>query len=439
VRDRAAELSDARTAAVRRTGATPLDARGVRRRFLLLRGLRWLPTGLLIPVLVLLLLERGLTLGQIGLVTAAQGVVVMLLELPTGALADALGRRRVLLGAITAEAAAVALLVVADSLFAFVVVFALQGVYRALDSGPLDAWYVDTAQAADPHADIERGLAHGSVVLGLAISAGALASGGLVALGPVGGVDALVLPLLVSLVLELVHLSAVGLLMTEARPVQPVAARQALRNTPAVIAAAIGLVRGSTVLVALVAVEFLWGFGMVAFETFTPARLSEVLGDADRAAALLGPASAAAWLLAAAGAFMAPSLVTRLGAARAGAVLRVVQGLTVVGIGLAAGPIGLLAAYLATMAVHGAANPVHQGMLHRAVIGPSTRATVVSANSLTAQTGGALGGIALGALADAASLTTATLVGAVILAIAAPLYLIAGRAIRPLEPREQRT
>ncbi len=254
--------------------ATALDARGARRRFLLLRGVRWLPTGLLIPVLVLLLLDRGLTLGQIGLVTAAQGLVVMLLELPTGALADALGRRRVLLAAIGAEAAAVALLIVADSLPALVVVFALQGVYRALDSGPLDAWYVDTAQAADPDADIERGLAHGSVVLGLAISAGSLASGGLVALGPVAGVDALVLPLLASLVLELVHLTAVALLMVEARPVRPVAARRALRTTPAVIGAAIGLVRGSTVLVALVAVEFLWGFGMVAFETFTPARLS---------------------------------------------------------------------------------------------------------------------------------------------------------------------
>lgn len=416
------------------TGPPALDARGARRRFLLLRGLRWLPTGLLIPVLVLLLLQRGLTLGQIGLVTAAQGVVVMLLELPTGALADALGRRRVLLGAILAEAGAVGLLVVADSLLALAVVFALQGVYRALDSGPLDAWYVDTAQAIDPHADIERGLAYGSVVLGLALSAGALASGGLVALGPVAGVDALVLPLLVSLVLELVHLIAVALLMTETRPVRSVAARQALRGAPAVIGSAVRLVRGSTVLVALVAVEFLWGFGMVAFETFTPARLGEVLGDPERAAALLGPASAAAWLLAAAGASLAPALVLRLGAARAGAVLRVGQGLAVLGIGLATGPVGLLIAYLATMAVHGAANPVHQGMLHRAVVGPSTRATVVSANSLTAQTGGALGGIALGALADATSLTAATLAGAAVLASAAPLYLAAGRAIPAAEP-----
>lgn len=407
-----------------------LAASEARRRFLVLRGLRWLPTGLLIPVLVLILLERGLSLAQIGLVTAAQGLVVLLLELPTGALADALGRRRVLIAAISAQVAAVALLLAAESLPALVVVFALQGVYRALDSGPLDAWYVDAAQAADADADIERGLAHGGVVLGLAISAGSLASGGLVALGPVEGVDALLLPLLASLLLELVHLAAVVLLMREERSLRSAAAGRAVRRTPAVIGEAIALVRGSTMLTALVAVEFLWGFGMVAFETFTPARLAEVLGDAERAAALLGPTSAAAWLIAAAGALLATPLATRLGTARTGAALRILQGLTVVGIGLATGPIGLLAAYLATMAVHGAANPVHQGMLHRAVVGSSARATVISANSLMAQSGGALGGMALGALAVATSLTTATLAGAAVLASAAPLYMVAGRAVR---------
>ena len=62
-----------------------------------LHGLRWLPVGLLIPVMILLGLDRGLTLSQLGLVAAAQGFVVFGLELPTGGLADAIGRRRVLL------------------------------------------------------------------------------------------------------------------------------------------------------------------------------------------------------------------------------------------------------------------------------------------------------------------------------------------------------
>ena len=61
---------------------TTLDARGARRRYLILIGLRWLPTGLLIPVIVLLALSRGLSLTEIGLVFSIQGLVVLALELP---------------------------------------------------------------------------------------------------------------------------------------------------------------------------------------------------------------------------------------------------------------------------------------------------------------------------------------------------------------------
>ena len=50
------------------------------------------------------------------------------------------------------------LLVFADSFVEFLVVCALQGVFRALDSGPLEAWYVDATLAADPNAKLERGL-----------------------------------------------------------------------------------------------------------------------------------------------------------------------------------------------------------------------------------------------------------------------------------------
>ena len=56
---------------------TALDARTARRRFLVLTGLRWLPTGLLIPVTVLLALSRGLSLTEIGLVFSLQGLVVL--------------------------------------------------------------------------------------------------------------------------------------------------------------------------------------------------------------------------------------------------------------------------------------------------------------------------------------------------------------------------
>jgi hypothetical protein len=168
---------------------------------------------------------------------------------------------------------------------------------------------------------------------------------------------------------------------------------------------------------------------MVTFETLLPVRLSEVLGDADKAAALLGPAGSAAWLASAAGAALAPALSRRLGVAPTAALLRVLQGGTVVGMGLLAGPAGVIAAYLACYVVHGASNPLHMGLLHRQVDGPY-RTSVLSLNSMMAQPAGALGGVALTALAGATTVSIAMLVGAAVLAVAAPLYLPAARAAR---------
>src|SRR4029079_3031010 len=143
---------------------TQLDAGTARRRYLLLTALRWLPVGLMMPIFVLVPLGRGLTLTEIGVVFAAQGLVVLALELPTGGLSDALGRRPVLLIASGVGIVSLALLPVAASDAMFIVAMVLQGVYRALDSGPLEAWFVDATLAADLNAEIEHSLGRSSAV-----------------------------------------------------------------------------------------------------------------------------------------------------------------------------------------------------------------------------------------------------------------------------------
>ncbi|WP_446219805.1 MFS transporter [Micromonospora sp. IBHARD004] len=407
-----------------------LSVRQVRFRYLTLYGLRWLPAGLMIPVMILLMQERGLSLTQIGLVGTAQGLIVLALELPTGGLADALGRKPVLVAAWVVCLASLAIFAVADSFWLFFLSWALQGVYRALDSGPLESWYVDATLAADPKAEYEPGLGHAGTVIGIAIGAGALLSGGLVALGPVGPVSALTLPVLVAIALQAVALIVLLMLLVEIRPAKGAGAlRASMVEAPRMVGQAVGLLRRSRVLLALVCVELFWGFGMVTFESLLPVRLAEVVGNADRAAALLGPASSVAWLANAAGAALTPLLLRRLGAAPSAALLRILQGVTVVGMGVFAGPVGVLIAYLACYTVHGASNPLHMGLLHRQVDGPY-RTSVISLNSMMAQPAGALGGLVLTTLADRSSVSTAMFVGAVVLALAAPLYLPAWRAGR---------
>ncbi|GGL13541.1 hypothetical protein GCM10012284_55400 [Mangrovihabitans endophyticus] len=405
-----------------------LNAIQVRRRFLVLLGLRWFPVGLLIPITVLLALQRGLTVAEVGAAAAVQGITVMLLELPTGGLSDALGRRPVLVLAGVVSLGSLGLLAVAHSVVAYVAYYLLRGIFRALDSGPLEAWYVDHALAADPDADIEGGLSRSGVVLGVAVAAGALASGGIVAVSPPGGwgpVSALTMPVLVALLVEVGALVALLLLMTEVRPGRGVAALVAsVRQVPSAIGGALRLVRQSRVIAALILVELFWGFGMAAFETLTPVRLTDLIGDADRSAALMGPAGSAAWAASAGGAALVPLLYRRIGAPWAGFALRIVQGLTVAGMGLAGGAAGLITAFLLCYVVHGAANPVHVGLLHRQVEGPF-RASLLSLNSMVSQPGSALGLVALTAIAAATDTGVAMLVGAVVLAVAAPLYLVA--------------
>lgn len=403
----------------------------VRARFLLLLGLRWLPVGLTIPISILLPLERGLTLAQAGSVAAIQGIVVMVLELPTGGLTDALGRRPVLITAGVLSLAATGLLSVAHSVTAFAAYYLLQGIFRALDSGPLEAWYVDHALASDPAADIETGLSRSGIVVGVAVAGGALLGGGVVALGPYGPVTALTAPVLVAILLQAVSQICVLTLMTEERPIRGMAAFTAsVRGVPGAILGAVRIVRGSRVVAALIAVELFWSFGMPAFESLTPVRLSDILGSGERASALMGPAGSAAWGASALGAALIPLLTRRIGARWTGFTLRVAQGVTVAGMGLLGGVAGVIGAYLLTYTVHGAANPVHNGLLHRQVDGPH-RASLISLNSMLGQPGYALGITTLTALAGSAGVSVAMLAGAAALAVAAPLYLVKAAAPAP--------
>lgn len=404
-----------------------LSAASIHRRFLVLTAARWLPVGLWIPVVVLFTLDRGLTLAQFGAVAAVQGLLVLALELPTGGLADSIGRRRVLLMASVVSIVSTGIYLMATDPTAFLVAFALQGIYRALDSGPLEAWYVDATLAADPTTPIERGLSAAGVVLGVSIALGAVVAGGLVALGGVGLVDALALPIVVSLAMQVVALVAVAMLMTETRPAPGTGGTgRAVRGAGAAVADGLRLLRWSPVLMALVAVELTWGFGMVAFESLFPVRLDEVVGSSDEAAAILGPVAAAAWLASAAGAAAVPWLGRRLGMAPAAGLMRVLQGLSVVGMAQAAGVVGAVTAYLVCYTIHGASNPAHRTLVHGQVQGP-LRATVVSLNSMAAQPAGAIGLLVLPALAGATSVSTAMYAAAGVLALGSLLYIPAWR------------
>lgn len=396
---------------------SPTSPRQLTRRFALLTALRWLPLGLVIPVEVLVLQARGLDLPTIGALFALYGVVVALLELPTGGLADAWGRRPVLVASSALTLLAVALFAVATTLPGLAAAALLLAVGRALSSGPLEAWYVDTAHAFDASADVTPGIARAGVAEGIALAVGAVAGGLLPSLFtglPAQG-DAPVLrfsvPLFVAAALVLVEIAALLLLVREAPREGPRArAGQVLRDVPASVRSGVAVGTRDAVARRVLLRTFWMAVGGASLELLVPIRLAELLGAADDAAATYGLLVTAAMLGAAAGSGAA-TLVRRLaGSARRGAIVMTVLGAGALAALGAPSVVVLAIAFVAAELLIGVAFPLVKELLH-ARVSARERATMLSAQSLVAMLGFVLGSLALPALASHAGTGTAITVG----------------------------
>ena len=362
----------------------PLSRTQLETRFLLLSALRWLPVGLVLGLTTLIPLERGISLAGVGVILSLQGFVVLGLELPTGGLADTWSRKNLLVVAGTIATASAVIFTVASSAWMFATAMILQGVFRALDSGPMESWYVDEAHAAGDHDRVPPMLSRVGAVMGVGLAGGAAISGLLVWWHPIASQSALTLPFIVSTALTAAYTAAIALLMRE----MPRAATpgSSPANPVRAITEGLGMLRRSRVLAALVAVEVFWAAAMIGFETLTPIRLVAFTGSEAGAQAVFGPASAVAWGVFALGSWAAGPLSRRIGVAPTAIVARLLNGAFVIAMGFAGGIAGVLAAYGACYATHGMAGPMHSTLLH-AQTDAGHRTTVLSINSMIANAG----------------------------------------------------
>jgi hypothetical protein len=379
----------------------PLTVSAAGRRFVGLTALRWLPIGISTPVTVLLASSRGLSPADIGVVFAVYSAVVLLLELPTGGLADAVGTRPVLVVSGLAGAAGLLALTVADDVAGFLLAEALRGVGRALDSGPLEAWYVDTVRAADAHADVTPGLSRAGAADGAGLCLGAVLGGVLPLLAGAGD-EALVLPVLVAAGLTLVSVAAVALLVVPVGPARGsgvAALRAGVRAVPAVVRDTAVLVSRDRLLRRVLAVSALVGTVLAALELFGPLYVAEQTGSRTEGSAVFGVVMAVSFAAAGAGALLAPAVrrAARGSAAVGTAGLALLGALAVAAVPLG-GPLALGCLFAVFYATNAAAWPLWKGVLHGQV-GQGQRATALSASSLALMTGALLGSLVLPRLA----------------------------------------
>lgn len=401
--------------------------RGVTRRYALLAGLQefaiWLP----LPVLVLHLADRGFDLAAIGFAFALRAVVVVLLEVPTGGLADAIGRKPIALASQAATFASFAALLVVGGPGTLLAYALLQGLGSALHSGALEAWYVDRLGATGPNVDLQRHLALVGVVQTAAMLAGAALGGALPALvagvglpWPLAGFG---VALAAGLALRLVVAALTALLVVE--PEYAGRARWSVAfQTPGLVRDGFRFVRRSPTLPWLLLAGAALGWALTAVETLWQPIAGLTFG-ADPATS--GVYGALGFVLGASG-LLGSLAVMRYGDRFPGgpvalaAATQLLKAVAMIVLAASAGGLGVAVGLGLVYVAIAAQNAPHDALLHAAV--PSEkRSIVLSVHSLAFFGGIALGSALLGWVANAAGPQAAMALAGVATAVAAGAYV----------------
>ena len=413
-----------------------IDARAtLRRRFVTLTALRWLSSGLLVPVFVVLLKARDLSVSQVGVIFAVYTGVAAILEVPTGGLADTWGRRPTLLTATATSMIGFVGLSISADVFTLAVSASILAVGRALASGPLDAWFVDHMRTVEPGLDLTADLAAGARAQGLALAMGTVAGSVLPYAGhgmPTEG-DAFVLrfsiPLLVAAALAAIELVCVNAYIDDSQPVEPARRRPAGSiRAAASIAATDSTVRRILIRFGLV------GAGLAAFEILIPLRLTTLTGSASSAATIYAVAFVVAFVLGALAAPASVPLTRRLPTPfTAAAASTAAAGLVAMGASIPVTATAVLAV-IGIEVLNSPAGPVLRNVLHDHA-DATTRATVLSLLSLAAMAGAFLGSLSFPLVVAHTSMSVGLLLagGAIVLA-AAPLTVRTPSIVEPAKP-----
>lgn len=136
-----------------------------------------LSTGIMLPVFTLVLLEKGANLKTLPLLMAVYSLTVLFLELPSGILADMVGRKAVFLVSCGFNAISLSVLFFSSNLIPLIIAVVFSGLGRAFSSGSLDAVIIDRALENGGEDCLPKVTSQLAVLEGSGLAAGGIAGG----------------------------------------------------------------------------------------------------------------------------------------------------------------------------------------------------------------------------------------------------------------------
>ena len=385
--------------------------------------------GLTVAVVALALTDRGMDLFQISLLFGVYSLTTMAMELPFGGLADSIGRKPVFLTAVIASLMSLALFLSTSNFSVLALSFAFIGFGRALRSGTLDAWFVETFKTGAPNVDVQPALAKAQWAGAMGLAIGAIL-GGLLPdiMGDVAksfGSSIYDMSYVASFTVMLgVFVFTMLAIVETPRPRDLTALMRGFANVPTVINAATHLALKHPALSILLAALTFFLMATNPVEVIWPTHAKPML-DEGFANTVIGIVTATYFFSIAVGASLSPHISRifkrrhAVTLAASFACLAVIQ----IALALQAGIIGFVTAFVLYSVVLGISETPASSILHRCVK-DRQRSTMLSLRSLIQQIGAALGLVLAGAIAEMYSTPIAWIVGALFLFIATILIFV---------------
>ena len=395
-------------------------------------------------LLVLFVQGRGINLLEIGVLLAIQSAVVVVLELPTGGLADVWGRKKVLVLSFVCGGGAAGVALVSSTFLGFMAAMLLSGLCRALLSGTADALFVDSLWEADPAASLHAGFSRIWIAAAIGFAAGTLTGGfipGMFKRLPADGPAILTqisMPILASMGVWLaLALGAAVTLREPAGKAPAPAGSEGARAIATVVRQSVALAIRERLLLVVIVAASISALAVSGVETFWQPQFARLLHGGVGQSRLFGAIAATTFALSALGSILGRPL-DKLARGRHGlisAIAACLVGAATIALAMQASFVGALWGFWAVYLCTGLAGPVLQA-LYNDSIPKENRATMISFLTLCMRAGVLAGGLGLGFLASHFSISVAWIASGCVSVAVVPLYLVAERlrSRRPAAP-----
>lgn len=402
----------------------------VTRVYLVLMLFNTLATSFIWGINTLFLLEAGLSNAEAFAANAFFTVGQVLFEIPTGVIADTLGRRMsYLLGAITLALSTFVYLIAWYQLSPFIVwaiASILLGLGYTFFSGAVEAWLVDALKHSGYKGDLDSVFAKGQMVSGIAMLSGSVA-GGIIA-----QISSLSVPYILRVAALLINF-LIALFFMRDWGFTPVKTKKPLREMKQILNKSIthGLKNPPVRWVMLIG-PFMMGVGFFGFYAMQPYLLElygnpEAYSIAGLAAAIVGGAQIFGGMLV--------KLIRKIFERRTSFFIAniLLGGGVLISIGLADNFFVAVLLLVVWAILFASVMPIQQSYLN-GLIPSKQRATVLSFSSLIGSSGGVVVQPLLGKAADVYSFSASYIIGGGIQLLALPFALLAKRERAKSDP-----